>query len=332
MTRRAACVIPTLNEEAHIGALLQQLRQAPPAKVAAILVADGGSKDGTRDIVAAAALTDTRIRLVDNPNRLQAAGVNQAVRELGDGVDTIVRIDAHATYPDDFVERVLEAFDATGADMVAVRLRTRGTTCVQRAIAAVANSRIGSGGSAHRSGGRSGFVEHGHHAGMDRQRFAEVGGYDESFVANEDAELDHRVLAAGGRIWLANTVEIDYVPRASFHALLIQYLRYGRGRARTFLKHRARLRMRQLVPPAIVVALALSCLLSPAVPILLIIPALYAAALVAVTIMLFVTEPGICTLLAGAVMGVMHIAWGVGFLVTLLTARKSGRVRPSLGS
>ncbi|RYF22550.1 MAG: glycosyltransferase, partial [Oxalobacteraceae bacterium] len=191
MTRSAVIIIPTLNEARRIGDLLDQLTRLPATLVPEILVADGRSTDATRTIVADRAARDPRIRLVDNAARLQAAGINLAVMEARSDADTIVRIDAHAVYSDDFVPQVMARFTTPDITMVAVRLDTRGETCMQHGIAAAMNSRLGTGGSAHRVGGFSGFVDHGHHAGINRAMFCRVGGYDPSFRANEDAELDY---------------------------------------------------------------------------------------------------------------------------------------------
>lgn len=311
MGRRAAILIPTLNEGARIGALLAQLSRLPREQVLDIVVADGGSTDETRARVAAAA--DPRIRLIDNPGRIQAAGVNRAARAADPRADTLVRIDAHALYPDDYVPRILAAFDATGAEMVAVRMLTRGETCLQRGIAAAQNSRIGSGGSAHRIGGRPGFVDHGHHAGMDRAAFHGVGGYDESFAANEDAELDYRIRREGGRIWLAADIEMTYFPRASLGGLFRQYRRYGEGRAMTWLKHGERLRLRQMAPPLLVLAVLLSLAAAPLWPGLLLVPLAYLALIAGAVAALFARTPSACTLLAAPAIVVMHGAWGWGF-------------------
>jgi len=319
VSRKVAIVVPTLNEEVRIGGLLAQLSRLPTNLVVDILVADGRSADATRARIAEAARTDSRIRLIDNPARLQAAGVNRAVAAADPAADTIVRIDAHAIYPDSYVPRIMAAFDRTGADMIATRLDTRGEACAQRGIAAAQNSRFGSGGSAHRVGGYSGWVDHGHHAGMDRATFTAVGGYDETFAANEDAELDLRVRRAGGRIWLAGDIEAVYFPRRTLSALFRQYRRYGVGRARTYLKHGERLRVRQMLPPMVVLAIVGALVLAPVVPWMIAVPGLYTVALISAGLALFVQDPSPCTLFAAPAIGVMHISWGIGFLATLLT-------------
>lgn len=321
----AAVIIPTFNEEAHIGALLDQLARQPEAVVAEILVADGRSTDATRAIVRDHAKRDRRVRLVDNPARLQAAGVNLAVREAHRAIERIVRIDAHSRYPDDYVLRLLAALDARQADSVVVRLDSIGEGCTQRAIAAVSNSRIGTGGSAHRVGGVSGFVDHGHHAAFRRATFEAAGGYDPDFEANEDAELDVRIRRLGGRIWLAGDIEVGYFPRRTLAALARQYFRYGSGRARTWLKHRERLRLRQMAAPLLVLGIAAALLLALATPWALLLPAAYLAILTAHGIGLAIAARSACLLLAAPALAVIHFAWGTGFLYRLFFARARGR-------
>lgn len=318
MSRIAAVIIPTLNEEAMIGPLLAQVGRNAARLVAEILVADGGSTDATRAIVEAARHRDARIRLIDNPERIQAAGLNRAAMSIAASVDTLVRIDAHAVYPDDFIARVLAAMTATDASMLAVRLVTVGATCTQRGIAAASNSRFGTGGARHRVGGASGFVDHGHHAGMDRALFERLGGYDTNFVANEDAEFDLRVRRAGGRIWLQSDLTIDYTPRATLGRLAHQYWRYGRGRAMTFAKHGERLRLRQCLPPIVLIAITLAVLVAPVAPFALLVPGIYLGSLAVAVLGLFRSQPDRCTLIALPALLVMHMAWGSGFLVELV--------------
>lgn len=322
----ASVIIPTLNEAAHIDGLLAHLLAEPPEVVGEILVADGGSTDGTREAVTRIAGRSARVRLIDNPDRLQSAGINRAVAASDPRLPVLVRIDAHAGYPDGFVARLLATLEAQDADTVVVRLDTVGTSCFQRAAAAAQNSRVGTGGSAHRMGRRSGFVDHGHHAAFRRAVFEAAGGYDTGFEANEDAELDARIRARGGRIWLDADNAVTYYPRATLRGLVRQYYRYGSGRARTALKHGERLRARQMLPPAVVAALAVSLAGAPFAPVLLAVPAAYAAALGVSAVALAVHARSACVLLAAPALAAMHIAWGCGFLRRMIVAR--GRTQP----
>jgi succinoglycan biosynthesis protein ExoA len=304
-------VIPCLNEAAHLSGLLDALaREAPGATIA---IADGGSRDASRAIVLAAAARDPAVRLLDNPARIQSVGVNRAAELLGEGKRWLVRIDAHCRYPANYVAGLLDAATRTGADAVVVPMRSVGIGCFQRAVAAAQNSRLGTGGSPHRHVGTGRFIDHGHHALFQIERFLAVGGYDEGFSHNEDAELDHRQTLSGARIWLEPSLALDYFPRATPGSLFRQYLNYGRGRAMTIRRHRMPIKTRQLLPLAVVPALLL-LVLAPWQP-LAALPAIAWAALslsVGVSIGLRTGER--CAMLSGVAAMLMHAGWALGFL------------------
>jgi succinoglycan biosynthesis protein ExoA len=191
-------VIPCLDEAAFIGPLLARLLADPNLVDPLVVVADGGSTDGTRAIVEAVAARDPRIRLLPNPHRLQSAGINLAARQYGRGRTWLLRVDAHAGYPEAYASRLIAEARASGATSVVVAMETVGAPGFQRAAAVAQSSRLGTGGSAHRMAGAGGWVEHGHHALFRLDAFLGCGGYDETFSHNEDAELDVRLARAGG--------------------------------------------------------------------------------------------------------------------------------------
>lgn len=303
-------VIPCLNEEAHLPGLLHSLIEDAP--LARIVVADGGSRDGSREIVAARASTHSGLVLLHNPRKLQSAGVNAAVRAFGDGCRWLVRVDAHCGYPRGYVAGLVEAAGRTGADAVVVPMRTVGHGGFQRAVAAVQNSRLGTGGSPHRHVGGGRFVDHGHHALCRLDLFRQVDGYDESFSHNEDAELDHRLGLAGGRIWLEPSLAVDYSPRSRPIPLFRQYLAYGKGRAMTVRKHRMRMKLRQLAPLAIAPAV-LAGVAAPVAP-LLVLPALgWALACIGGGAALAVRRRDPAAVASGPAAMLMHLGWSLGF-------------------
>lgn len=313
-----AIVIPTLDEAAHIRDLVDRLLPDGASFVRELIVADGGSTDGTVEIVRDLAARDPRVRLVRNPLRLQSAGINAAIAAADPACRVILRVDAHAGYPEGFAERVVVALMETGADSVVVRLQTAGVTCFQKAVAAAVNSRAGTGGSVHRIGGASGFVDHGHHAAFRRDMLETLAGYDETFVANEDAELDMRILDAGGRIWFQGDAEIVYYPRRSPTALARQYWRYGLGRAQTFRKHRRPLRLRQLAPPIVTAALALSMPLAFLSGYAVLVPLLYVGILCCIGAAMAARSSSACVLATPLVLAILHLAWGSGFIAGLI--------------
>ncbi|MDP5307522.1 glycosyltransferase family 2 protein [Paracoccus spongiarum] len=331
--REVLLVVPALNEAAGIEACLRSLLAGDPRLAEVdVVVADGGSVDDTRRIVARMQASFPRLSLIDNPQRLQSAGINRAVRHAARPRHRyLVRADAHALYPPGYAMRVADRLAATGAASVVVPMDSRGTGCFQRAAAWIVDTPLGSGGSAHRGGRRSGEVDHGHHAGMALDWFHRIGGYDDGFSHNEDAELDLRLRDQGGRIWLAADLRLDYRMRPDAAALARQYWNYGRGRARTIRKHAVRPRLRQVAPAINLLLLALGALLgvlgalagSPAMMVAgSLWPMVYLSALAAASAWMALRHASPCGLWAGPALAAMHLPWGAGFLTGLLRRRE----------
>jgi succinoglycan biosynthesis protein ExoA len=317
-------VIPCLNESAHIGELIAHLVKDAAGLDLLVVVADGGSTDGTQEIVARLAGADSRIRLVRNPRRIQSAGVNLAVREFGEGREWLVRIDAHAAYPMGFISSLIAEARRTDASSVVVAMKSEGATCFQRAAAVAQNSVLGAGGAAHRRSGREGFVDHGHHALFDLKQFVSVGGYDEALSHNEDAEFDIRLVRAGGKIWLTRATDITYFPRSHPLALYRQYVNYGRGRARTLLHHRLRPRVRQFLPACVlptVLALALSPWTAFAIG-----PAfVWTASCLLSGVVLGLQQRRRCAFASGIAAMIIHLGWSIGFWSEVVFGRRRRR-------
>jgi succinoglycan biosynthesis protein ExoA len=317
-------VIPTLNEEHHIARVLDGLlAEAGQLGDLHVVVADGGSSDGTVAVVETMARRHPAVTLIQNPARIQSAALNLAARRFGLEADVLVRCDAHAQYPAGFCARLVETLVRTGADAVVVPMdSTGGDSCLQRAVAWVSNSPIGTGGSAHRAGRRSGFVDHGHHAAFRMERFRGTGGYDETFTHNEDAEFDCRQRALGARVYLDADIRVGYHPRPTLLGLWRQYLRYGAGRSRTVRRHPGSLRLRQLAVPVHLLLSLLALAVSPAFPLALAWPAFYLTVLAGTSLFMALRHRSVCGLLAGPAAAVMHTAWAFGFLSALVTRRE----------
>ncbi len=248
--------IPCLNEERYLEACMQcVLAQDYPRERTEIIVADGGSTDRTRQILERLAREHDNFRWIDNPGRIQSAAMNEIIR-VARG-DVLVRLDAHAEYASDYVRKCIEVLSRTGADNVGGAARARAKGWFQRALSAALKSPAGVGGAKFRTEDAEGFVDTVWGGAFPRHVFETVGLYDPGAIVNEDAELNQRILAAGGRIFLSREIEAYYYPRDSFTSLATQYFRYGKGRARTMLKHGGLVTLRPIVPFAAVVSGAL---------------------------------------------------------------------------
>ncbi|KYG06610.1 glycosyltransferase [Sorangium cellulosum] len=331
---RCSIVIPCYNEERYIEDVLRcALKQRYPPELLEIFVVDGGSSDTTREIVGRVAAEEPRVTLLHNPARIQAAAMNIGIgRARG---DVIVRMDAHADYAEDYVAASVAALRRTGALNAGGAARPRHRNRFQRALCAALSSPLGVGGSAYRDPSREGFVESVFNGAFRREAFEIAGLYDPDAITNEDAELNQRIIEAGGAVYLSREIVAYYYPRSSLPPLARQYFAYGKGRARTLLRRRRLLSLRPMLPFFLVTAaalLALASALLPSVrPALALAALAYAALVIAASLRLALRAslgdfPLLC-----AIFPAMHAAHGLGFWAGLLRGARERAGRRAEG-
>jgi glycosyltransferase involved in cell wall biosynthesis len=247
-------VIPARNEAHHIGHCLDgALGQDYPADRLEVLVADGRSDDGTRDVLAGYAARDPRLRVIDNPRRFVSTGLNEAI-----GVargDVIVRMDAHTEYAPDYVRACVTALRETGADNVGGPARTRPESYLGRAVAAAYHSPYSTGGARFHDPSYEGPVDTVTYGCWARGAFDRFGRFDEELARNQDDEHNLRIWRAGGAVWQTPRIVSWYKPRSSLPGLFRQYMQYGYWKVRVIQKHRLPASVRHLVPGLFLVAI-----------------------------------------------------------------------------
>ncbi len=214
-----------------------------------VLVADGGSDDGTREVLDAA---DPRLnlRVVDNPARMVSAGLNRCIREARG--DIVIRMDVHTEYAPDYIRRCIEVLHETGADNVGGPALTRASGKVATAIAIAYHSTFACGGARFHNPRYEGYVDTVTYGCWHRSVFDRVGFFDEELVRNQDDEWNLRLVRAGGRIWQSPRIVSWYRPRATLTALFQQYFQYGFWKVAVIRKHGTPASWRHLVPAAFV--------------------------------------------------------------------------------
>jgi cellulose synthase/poly-beta-1,6-N-acetylglucosamine synthase-like glycosyltransferase len=232
-------IVPVRNEAPFIEQLLVKLlRQKYEWNRFEILVADGQSTDGTRDIVARLQGSHPNLRLVANPKQLSSAGRNLAL-QVAVG-EIILLVDGHCHLDNDnYLLELADAFALSGADCIGrpQPLDVPGATTRQRAIAAARASWLGHQPASYIYSSAEQFVPPQSVAvAYRRSVFDTVGLFDESFDACEDVEFNHRVERAGYRCYFTPRVQVNYFPRTRLSGLFQQMVRYGQGRVRLLRK------------------------------------------------------------------------------------------------
>lgn len=255
-------IVPCRNEARYIDAFLRNvLAQRLGSLAIEILVADGESEDGTHEIIEAWASRDGRIRLIDNPGRVVSTGLNSAIR-CSRG-STIVRMDVHTEYAQDYLAQCVATLTKSGADNVGGPWRAAGNGYWQTAVALAFQSPFSSGGAGSHRLDYEGPVDSVYLGCWRRDAFDRFGMFDEELVRNQDDELNLRIIRGGGKVWQNPEIRSSYHPRASLQKLFAQYAQYGYWKVRVIQKHRIPASVRHLAPALFVAALGLSLLLSP---------------------------------------------------------------------
>ncbi|GAL11911.1 succinoglycan biosynthesis protein [Vibrio astriarenae] len=128
-------VIPCLNEVAHIERIVRFCHSEATHPESLIVITDGGSHDGTLEVLAGLQQRMNKIVVLDNPNKIQSSGVNLAVSTYGHNFELFVRIDVHAEYPVGYVSTLINEQKSTGASSVVVSMDTQGKSPIQKLIA-----------------------------------------------------------------------------------------------------------------------------------------------------------------------------------------------------
>lgn len=264
---KVSAIVPVRNESAHIEECLAQLvGQAYPRADLEILVIDGMSQDGTREIVerfigqqqeeelSGAAIPS--IRLIENPRCQRASSLNIGITQARG--DVVLRVDARTMIPSDYVMKCVETLTATGADNVGGVQRPIARTPTQEAIGIGLSHPFGAGDAQFRLGKKSGFVDTVYLGCFRREVFDKVGLFDEEApVISEDSDMNQRIREAGGKVYLNKDIIAYYYPRETFRDFWKLYFRYGGARAGNLLKHRCLTSWRQAGWPLFILGLTL---------------------------------------------------------------------------
>ena len=306
-------ILPVLNEEDHLEESIRAILTQDYAGEFEIILALGPSKDRTDQIAARLSEENSRIILVSNPTGKTAAGLNLALRHSQMGI--IVRVDAHAEIPQNYLHLVVEILNQPGAVNVGGVMGAEGVTLFESAVAAAMRSPFGVGGSRFHTGGKPGFVDTVYLGAFRRQAVVDAGGFDERFIRAQDWELNYRLRQNGGKIYFDPRLHVTYRPRPSFRRLAQQYFEYGRWRRVIARKYPETINYRYLAPPLALVVTVISLLAGTFIDPSLYLPAATYITFIAIT-PLFISKDLAHYPVLVFILPTMHFSWGFGFLTS----------------
>jgi succinoglycan biosynthesis protein ExoA len=329
----ASIVVACRNEVRHIREFLDcVLAQDMQNLDWEIIIADGESTDGTREVLDWYAARNPRVHVLNNAARIVSAGLNLAIQEAAG--DFILRLDAHTSYSRDYCRLSVEILERTNADNVGGPARTRVSGRLARAIAAAYHSRFSTGGARFHNDNYEGWVDTVPYGCWRKQTLTRLGLFDEQLVRNQDDELNLRITRSGGRIWQTPDIVSWYSPRSTLRSLFCQYFQYGFWKVPVIRKHRIPGSWRHLIPGLFVLTnlgLAVAALTAtrgvnlwrnPVAVVWLALVAAYALATTAASTLAARRNGWELLPYLPLVFPVFHMSYGLGFLAGLATYRR----------
>jgi succinoglycan biosynthesis protein ExoA len=314
---------PVLNEARDIRESVAAMQAQQFDGRVEFLFADGESEDDTRAILEELAVQDPRIRVLSNPGRQTASGLNVCLRAARG--EYVARMDAHTYYADRYLAAGVERLARGDTEWVSGPQVPRAVGPVSGAVRLALASRLGRGGSRKWDDDLDSAQERELDSGVfcgvwRRESVLEIGGWDERWPINQDSEMASRFLRRGARLVCLPEMAGYYVPRDSLKGLARQYYRYGLYRARTFRRHPQSMRRSHLIPPALALALIATVLAPRRVRLAARAAVLAYIGAVAATAAGTAARPGQRAegALLLAVLPTMHLGWGFGSLVGMV--------------
>ena len=316
-------ILPIRNEAKYIKQTLESiLYQKDIEQEIEILIVDGMSTDGTRDIIIKYQKDHPNIHLIDNPEKIVSTGFNRALNESKGAI--IIRVDGHCEIAPDYIQKCLECLKKINADCVGGSTEHVASGLVGKSIKIAQSSFFGVGGVSFRKKVEKGqYVDTLAFGAYKREVFDQLGGYDEELVRNQDDEYNFRMIQNDMKIWLDPSIKSTYTQRNSFRGLFKQYFQYGFYKIRVMQKRRGIASWRHVVPGLFVLTLlfGLSIFLftGNTIPILsLCLP--YLSFSLFATILELIKTPSnfISVMMLPLTFYILHISYGLGFLLGLV--------------
>jgi succinoglycan biosynthesis protein ExoA len=312
-------LVPVLNEAVHLERALELMRAQEVAGGLEILAIDGGSRDGSRQLLEQIAAKDQRVRVIDNPDRRTPNALNLGLQAARG--QFVARMDAHTWYPPGYLAGGVQRL-GRGDDVgwVSGPQIAEGVGRWSRRVALALKTPLGVGQARFRRSAAAEFdVDTAFTGVWRRDTLLGLGGWDEGWPVNQDTELAARLHADGERIVCLPELAARYVPRDGLVALARQYWRYGHYREKTARRHPDTMRPSHVLPPFFALAIAGTVAPGPQRGAARAALAAWLAAVLGESFRLAARGERTADV-AGVpiVLATMHASWGAGFLAGCL--------------
>lgn len=253
---KASIVMPIYNEELYIEKCFQDLlNQDFPRKQMEWIFVDGHSTDHTVEKLEKMRDENKELPVIvlANEKRTIPNGLNIGIAAAKG--EYVIRLDAHASYPSDYISKSIETIERVEADDVGGIVITKARTKYGETIAKMLSTKFGVGNSQFRTDGESGYVDTVPFGCFKRELFDRIGTYDTRFERNEDNEFNYRIRKNGGKIYLNHDIQSTYFCRDTFGGICKMGFQNGMWNVLTMKAVPGAMGIRHFVPFAFTISL-----------------------------------------------------------------------------
>ena len=239
-------IMPLYNEEKYIKRCIESLiNQTYDKGEIEWLLVDGGSTDKTVEIINTYK-ENYPIKLIHNEKRLVTYALNLGVENAVG--DYIIRLDAHAEYPNDYIEKCVHFLETTDADNVGGIVETKGDGFIGELNADILSSKFGVGNSGFRTNAESGYVDTVPFGAFRKEIFSKIGLFNPDLPRSEDNDFNSRIRQSGGKVYLAAGIKSIYYCRDTIGGLLNQAIKNGNALFLTLKSNPKAMSVRHYIP------------------------------------------------------------------------------------
>jgi glycosyltransferase involved in cell wall biosynthesis len=257
-------ICPVYNEEKYIkGCVSSVLAQDYSRNIMEILFVDGNSTDNTITILKEYQKEHKSIKIISNPRKTTPAAMNLGIKNSQG--DIIIRLDAHALYPSNYISGLVKKLIELDADNVGVALKSDVLHKNSKALAIkeVLSNKFGVGNATFRLGvDRIKEIDTVPFGCWKKEVFDKYGYFDERLERGQDIELNRRIKKNGGKIYIIPGISCTYFTRETFLGLAKQQYKTGKWDVFIlfFTRYFHSLSIRHFVPMVFVLSLILPCI------------------------------------------------------------------------
>ena len=259
MNKLVSVVILCRNEVKYIKKTVEEVLKSEHSPLEVIIV-DGMSNDGTREVLKELSNKYTNVRFVDNPEKLTPFAYNYGVKNSAG--EYIQIIGARNVLETGYISNLVKTLESdariacAGGDYQHVY-----DTNVGKYISYAMESKFGVGAGNYRTMQESCFVDTVGVPMYPKRIFDELGYFDERLTRNQDDDYNYRVTKADYKIFYNHNAKCTYMVRGSFKKLFTQMSQYGYFKVFVNRKHKTLTTIRQIVPALFLLFLVLGFIL-----------------------------------------------------------------------